>query len=285
MQNNLISQAGQMETRGTPNDLLPAMNQVGCIVFGPLIQEVLYPLLHRVRIYPTPRTRITIGFAFISLSMMYATIVQALIYKSLPCHTQPGICGPNQINVWIQAPVYLLMSIGEIFAFVTALEYANENSPKTLEVVVQAVGLLMGGVGSAIAMALTRVAHDPNLTVFYGSLTGFMAITAVIFWLLFRDRTKQLVTVNITTSQDDAVLGSMSQGRVFQTMDYLPETAPYLEPIDAGGPIVLSCLSLPEFCLHNKNASGAPTLPRQSSRRILYKYAPRKEHALGGVQR
>jgi hypothetical protein len=112
-----------------------------------------------------------------------------------------------------------------------------------------------------------------------------MAITAVIFWLLFRDRTKQLVTVNITTSQDDAVLGSMSQGRVFQTMDYLPETAPYLEPIDAGGPIVLSCLSLPEFCLHNKNASGAPTLPRQSSRRILYKYAPRKEHALGGVQR
>jgi hypothetical protein len=117
------------------------------IVFGPLIQEVLYPLLHRVRIYPTPRTRITIGFAFISLSMMYATIVQALIYKSLPCHTQPGICGPNQINVWIQAPVYLLMSIGEIFAFVTALEYANENSPKTLEVVVQAVGLLMGGVG------------------------------------------------------------------------------------------------------------------------------------------
>jgi POT family proton-dependent oligopeptide transporter len=285
MQNNLISQAGQMETRGTPNDLLPAMNQVGCIVFGPLIQEVLYPLLHRLRIYPTARTRITIGFTFISLSMMYATIVQALIYKSPPCHTQPGICGPNQINVWIQAPVYLLMSVGEIFAYVTAVEYANENSPKTLEVVVQAMGLLMGGVGSAIAMALTLVAQDPNLIVFYGSLTGSMAIIAVIFWLLFRDQTKQLVTVNITTSQDDADLGSMSQARIFQTMDCLPETAPYLEPIDAGGPIVLSCLSLPELCLYNKNASGAPTLPRQSSRRILYTYTPREEHALGGVQR
>jgi POT family proton-dependent oligopeptide transporter len=284
MQNNLISQAGQMETRGTPNDLLPAMNQVGCIVFGPLIQEVLYPLLHRLRIYPTPRTRITIGFTFISLSMMYATIVQALIYKSPPCRTQPGICGPNQINVWIQAPVYLLMSVGEIFAYVTALEYANENSPKTLEVVVQAVGLLMGGIGSAIAMALTLVAHDPNLIAFYGSLTGTMAITTILFRLLFRDRTKQPVTVDITTSQEDVVLGSMNYARVFQTIDRLPETAPYLDPIDAGGPIVLSCLSLPEFCSHNKDASGAPTLPRQSLRRPLYKYAPRKEHASAGVQ-
>jgi hypothetical protein len=35
MQNNLISQAAQMEASGTPNDLLPAMNQVGCIVLGP----------------------------------------------------------------------------------------------------------------------------------------------------------------------------------------------------------------------------------------------------------
>ncbi|KAF1358616.1 hypothetical protein EJ07DRAFT_67827, partial [Lizonia empirigonia] len=34
MQNNLISQAGQMQTNSTPNDLLPAMNQVGCIVLG-----------------------------------------------------------------------------------------------------------------------------------------------------------------------------------------------------------------------------------------------------------
>ena len=38
MQNNLISQAAQMEASGTPNNLLPAMNQVGCIVLGPLIQ-------------------------------------------------------------------------------------------------------------------------------------------------------------------------------------------------------------------------------------------------------
>jgi POT family proton-dependent oligopeptide transporter len=196
MQNNLISQAGQMETRGTPNDLLPAMNQVGCILLGPLIQEVLYPLLHRRRVYPTPITRITIGFTFVTLAMMYATVVQTLIYKSPPCYNQPRKCGSNEIDVWVQAPLYFLISAGEIFAYVTALEYANENSPKALKVVVQAVSLLIGGVGSAFAMALTPAAHDPNLIAFYGSLTGGMAITTVLFWLLFRNRGKQPSTDN-----------------------------------------------------------------------------------------
>ena len=69
MQNNLISQAGQMETNGTPNDLLPAMNQVGCIVLGPLTQELLYPFLHRRRVYLTAVSRIAVGFAFVALSM------------------------------------------------------------------------------------------------------------------------------------------------------------------------------------------------------------------------
>jgi dipeptide/tripeptide permease len=63
MQNNLISQAAQMEASGTPNDLLPAMNQVGCIVLGPLIQGWVYPLLHRRQIYLKPIMRITIGFS------------------------------------------------------------------------------------------------------------------------------------------------------------------------------------------------------------------------------
>jgi POT family proton-dependent oligopeptide transporter len=187
MQNNLISQAGQMESSGTPNDLLPAMNQVGCIVFGPLVQEVLYPLLHRRGVYLTPIARITIGFVFVTLSMMYATIVQTLIYQSPPCYNQPQTCGSNKINVWIQAPLYFLISAGEVFAYVTALEYANENSPKGLKVVVQAVSMLIGGAGSAMAMALTPIAHDPNLVAFYSSLTGAMAITTVVFWLLFRN--------------------------------------------------------------------------------------------------
>jgi POT family proton-dependent oligopeptide transporter len=107
MQNNLISQAGQMKTNGTPNDLLPAMNQVGCIIIGPLVQWVLYPFLHRRGIYIGPIMRITIGFGFVALSMLYATIVQHAIYNSPPCYTQPANCSSpgmdfNRPNVWIK---------------------------------------------------------------------------------------------------------------------------------------------------------------------------------------
>lgn len=267
MQNNLISQAGQMNTGGTPNDLLPAMNSIGCIIFGPLIQEVLYPLLHRRRIYPTPITRITIGFAFVTLSMLYATIVQVLIYRSPPCYDRPSSCGSNQINVWVQAPLYFLISAGEIFAYVTALEYAYERSPKAMRVVVQAVGLLIGGVGSACAMALSPVARDPDLITFYGSLTGGMAITTVIFWSLFRGHDRQKMTGESKMSEYDAILSPAH----CHPPDPLYGAAPSLAPIDRGDPIVLPDISLSFSSqgLHSpaQDTSKAPALPRRSSRR------------------
>ena len=176
MQNNLISQAAEMETHGTPNDLVPAMNQVGCIIFAPLIQEVLYPFLHHRRIYLRPVTRISIGFSFVALSMLYATIVQHFIYSS----------DDSKVNVWIQAPLYFLLAIGEVFAMVTAMEYAYDHSPKEMKAIVQAVSLLIAGVGSAIAMALTPAARDPLMVSFYASLTGAMVLTTVVFYIVFR---------------------------------------------------------------------------------------------------
>jgi POT family proton-dependent oligopeptide transporter len=192
MQNNLISQAGQMNTKGVPNDLLPALNQVGCIIVGPLVQMGLYPFLHRRKIYIGPIVRITIGFVFMALAMLYATFVQYRIYKS-PCYDNNGDCTTwdselrNRPNVWLQAPVYFLISTGEIFSYVTGLEYAYDHSPKDMKVIVQAISLLVGGIGSAVALALSAVAHDPNLVIFYASLAGAMAAITVIFWIVFRN--------------------------------------------------------------------------------------------------
>ena len=263
MQNNLISQAGQMATHGAPNDLIPAMNQVGCIVLGPLIQEVLYPLLHRRRIYLTPVARITAGFAFFALSMLYATAVQLLIYRSPPCHEQTGECGPDRVSVWIQAPLYFLISAGEIFAYVTALEHTYHHAPKSMKVVVQAVGLLVGGAGSACAMALTPVARDPYPVTFYGSLAGGMAVTTGMFWVLFRKGSRQHTAV-----------ANNSRPQAYQSADRVSDAAPSLGPIDFGSPIELpgktvSRLPCSSCTLHltNYTPCGVPALPRKSSRR------------------
>jgi POT family proton-dependent oligopeptide transporter len=108
--------------------------------------------------------------------MLYATLVQHFIYSS----------GDVKINVWIVAPLYFLLAIGEVFAVVTAMEYAYDHSPKDMKAVVQAVSLLIAGVGSAVAMALTPAAHDPLMVTFYGSLTGAMVLTIIIFYIIFR---------------------------------------------------------------------------------------------------
>jgi POT family proton-dependent oligopeptide transporter len=218
MQNNLISQAGQLDTKTAPNDLVPALNQVGCIVIGPLIQMGLYPFLHRRKIYLGPVVRITIGFGFIALSMVYATVVQYAIYKSPPCHESHGECTASELqnrpSVWLQAPIYLLMSTGEIFCFVTGLEYAYDHSPQDMKVIVQAISLLVAGIGSIVALALSAVAHDPNLLIFYASLAGAMALTTVIFWLVFRTYDRDTYSheqVSSNTSGVDAEKGSTLQ--------------------------------------------------------------------------
>jgi POT family proton-dependent oligopeptide transporter len=196
MQNNLISQSAQMETGSTPNDMLPATNQVGCILFTPLIQHLIYPLLHKRHIYLKPITRITIGFGFVVSAMAYAAIVQNIIYSSGPCYDHPRACSsianrePNHVNVWVQAPVYFLIAMGEVWAYVTALEIAYSHAPKNMKTMIQGIFSLMAGIGSASAMGLTPFAHDPNLVIFYASLAAGMAVTTVVFWLVFRNYDK-----------------------------------------------------------------------------------------------
>lgn len=132
--------------------------------------------------------------------MLYATIVQRLIYNVDPCYNHPRLCSnvspdgkdtatsrlPNHVKVWVQAPVYICIIIGEMFAYVTDLEQAYNIPPQGLRAMVQAISLLVAAVWFAGAMGFSHLAHDPYLTVFYACLTAAMAITTVVFCWVFR---------------------------------------------------------------------------------------------------
>lgn len=162
------------------------------------------------------------------------------------------------------------MSAGEIFAYVTALEYAYDQSPKAMKVVVQAIGLLVGGMGSACAMALTAVARNPYLVTFYASLTGSMAATTLLFWVLFRGRDGSSVYV------EDAADASTTSSGLTQQVDSqpavcrLPNEPPLLDPIDTGSPIELYSGNFYKTVItqpQGRTDSLKPLLPRKSSRR------------------
>ncbi|KAE8365509.1 hypothetical protein BDV27DRAFT_156798 [Aspergillus caelatus] len=135
--NNLISQAGQMVNSGVPNDTIKSLNPISSIILTPVVSRGLYPFLTRRRIGFGPMARIVMAFLFLTLAMAYTAILQKLVYSAGPCYDRPLACVEsdhgqisNQISMFLQAPIYVLGAIAEIFCFTTGTEYAYNQAPK-----------------------------------------------------------------------------------------------------------------------------------------------------------
>lgn len=178
---------------GVPNDTIKSLNPISIIIFAPLVQKVLYPYLTRRRIRFQPIARITVGFALLAVSMAITTGVQQAIYSAGPCYDHPLNCPaaddgriPNQVSMFLQTPIYVVSGVAQIFCYVTGLEYSYNQAPKSMRSIIQAYWLAMTGFGSVLSIAFTPLAKDPHFVVMYGVLTGLMAGTTILFWVLFR---------------------------------------------------------------------------------------------------
>ncbi|KAF3931142.1 hypothetical protein ABW20_dc0109603 [Dactylellina cionopaga] len=196
MMNNFISQAGQMELHGIPNDMLGNLDPITIIIFIPICDKYLYPYLRKLGIPFKPMTRIFWGFLLAGCAMAYAAFVQHLIYASPPCYDAPGKCAagtqpdgrqvPNQVHVAIQAPAYLLIGLSEILASVTGIEYAYTKAPASMKSFIMALFLLTSALGAALGGLIAPFARDPGLVSFYGWLAVATFSSGIAFWVLFR---------------------------------------------------------------------------------------------------
>ncbi|KAK7533945.1 putative MFS peptide transporter Ptr2 [Phyllosticta citribraziliensis] len=192
--NNFVSQAGDMRGHGIPNDLMQNFDPIAIIVFVPILDRLVYPLMRKMHIRFPPINRITLGFWVGSLAMAYAAIVQHLIYSSGPCYKDPlcpasedssGTAQGNHIHIAVQTPAYMLIGISEIFASVTGLEYAYTKAPPSMKSFVQSMYLLTNAFGSAIGMALVSVSVDPKILWMFVGLSCASFIAGCLFWLCF----------------------------------------------------------------------------------------------------
>ncbi|KAL5338359.1 POT family-domain-containing protein [Aspergillus crustosus] len=193
--NNLISQAGDMALHGTPNDLLQNLNPIALIIFIPLLDFVIYPLLRKYKIHFRPELKVTAGFFLAAISMVYASVLQHYIY----------ISAPNSIHVWIQAPVYILVGFSEAFVVITGLELAYTKAPESLRSLVSALFWLTIGIAAAICIALAPVSQDPHLVWMYGSLAIVGAVGGVLFYVLFGRAFDGAVVIEAVESADGQV--------------------------------------------------------------------------------
>ncbi|KAI1074409.1 POT family-domain-containing protein [Whalleya microplaca] len=191
---NLISQAGQMVTYGIPNDMIKVAGAISGIIVAPIVQQGLYPFLARRKVSFSPIARMTVGFAVLTISMVYATVVQKLIYQTGPCYDTPLAClaahnrtVPNQISVFLQVPIYFGGAVAEVFCLTTGTEYAYNHAPKRMKTLVQSIWLAMAGIGSCLALAFTPLTGDPHLVTMYAILAGLLGGATILLWVFFRN--------------------------------------------------------------------------------------------------
>lgn len=129
--------------------------------------------------------------------MAYVAGIQKLVYSRPPCYTHPRRCEasdngkiPNDANVLIQIPVYVLEGLGETFSNPAGYEYAYTKAPQSMKTVVQAVSQLSSAGGSALALALSPTYSDPKLLAMFSSLAGCMFLDACVFHVVFRKEAK-----------------------------------------------------------------------------------------------
>ncbi|KAF1817879.1 PTR2-domain-containing protein [Dissoconium aciculare CBS 342.82] len=151
MNNNFVSQAGQMERHNIPNDIMSNLDPIIIIIMIPICDKYIFPYLAK-RGFGSPVQKITLGFLLGAATLLYASLIQSRIYASGPCYTSPSNCPeafippppsapegslgsyrPNEISILWQIPAYILIAMSEIFASVPSLEFAYSRAPKELK--------------------------------------------------------------------------------------------------------------------------------------------------------
>jgi proton-dependent oligopeptide transporter, POT family len=184
-----------MRTNGVPNNAFMSINPIALAIVGVLVENLLYPSLEKRDVYFGDIARIVVGLLFMAFCMAYSTLVQVLIYIAPPCYRFAGQCtnlegtlitGPNDVNAWIQLPVYALLAVSEVFALVTGQAYAYKQAPPHMKSLLQSMYALFNGFGYVLAMAISPTAKNPNLVYLWASATAVMTAATVVFWLCFR---------------------------------------------------------------------------------------------------
>jgi solute carrier family 15 oligopeptide transporter 1 len=108
------------------------------------------------------------------------------------------IIGPNDINIFIMVPQYVIMSMGEVFFSVTGLSFAYTQSPASMKAVLQAAWLLTLSFGNLIVMIIAGASLGNPMAEFF-MFAGMMFVTVIIFAVMSLSYTY----VDYTETDDD----------------------------------------------------------------------------------
>jgi POT family proton-dependent oligopeptide transporter len=126
-----------------------AVNGPLILAFVPICHYVIYPLISRFWTL-TPLRKIGLGIFLIGVSFLFSAWIDAMLASGAKPHV-----------AW-QMPGYVLLSLGEVMASITALEFAYTQAPKHLKAIVQALYLFSVSLGNFFTAGVQWFIGNPD---------------------------------------------------------------------------------------------------------------------------
>jgi POT family proton-dependent oligopeptide transporter len=161
---------------------IQAVNAIMVLLFIPLFQYVIYPVINRV--FPlTPLRKIGLGIFVSGVSFICSAWIETRISAGL------------SPNIGWQLPGYALLTAAEIMVSITALEFAYTQAPKRMKSVIMSLYLLSVSAGNLVTagvnFAIARFnlqLEGANYYLFFTALAMLASIIFVFFARRYREK-------------------------------------------------------------------------------------------------
>lgn len=153
-------------------DQMQALNAFLDLVFIPMLDYLIYPILYKFGIRSLLQ-KLTIGGIFGAISFAVSAIVQWQVETS-----------PHEVHLLWQVPQYIFISLGEILFTIPALLFSYEKSPDSIKTLVQALWLFTNAFGSAFVAIIASINYFNSLTYEFLFFAGIMLVDMMAFMRL-----------------------------------------------------------------------------------------------------
>ena len=154
-------------------DQMQALNSILFIVFVPLFDYILYPLLSKIGLR-RPLQKITLSGILGAVAILMSAILEWRIQMT----------PPNSLSILWQIPQIVTMTIGDMMFCVTGIAFAYEQSPKHLKSIVQSFRLLTVAFGNAVIAIITKMNFFESQVHVFLLFFALMTVDLFIFIVL-----------------------------------------------------------------------------------------------------
>jgi len=171
-------------------------NTIGVLAGVPIADRIIYPLMSKCGIRPTPLKRVGIGFATCVAAMVCAGFLE-IARKASGESDRVSSCGTvmqSNLNLQWQAILYILVGLAEVFTAITYYDLFYSEVPMSMRSVCQAINMLTTSIGtmfggtlnSLTAVFITNDLNDGHIEYTFFILAAIGAANTILYAFVAR---------------------------------------------------------------------------------------------------